>query len=98
MTALLAMSQKSWDKLKPEHQKIVQDAAVKVMEKQFKDGKALDEHYRQLAIDHGIEYITLTPEEKAAYVKVIRENIWPMMDEVVGEDIMSQIRARASKP
>ncbi len=98
MAGLLAMSQKSWDKLKPEHQKIVQDAAVEVMEKQFKDGRALDEHYRQLAIDHGIKYIELKPEEKTAYVKTIREKIWPMMDEVVGKKIMDQVRAKASKP
>ena len=72
--------------------------SVKVMEKQFKDGKALDEHYRQKAIDHGIKYIPLKPEEHAAYVKIVREKIWPKMDGVVGQKIMDKVRANASKP
>lgn len=98
MSALLAMSKKSWDKLSPENQKIVADAAYKVMEKQFKDGKALDESYRQKAIAHGIKYITLKPEEHAALIKAVRAKIWPKMDKVVGQKIMDQVRANASKP
>lgn len=98
MAALLAMSKKSWDKLSPENQKIVADAAYAVMEKQFKDGRKLDEHYRQKAIDHGIKYVPLKPEEHAAYIKVVREKIWPKMEEVVGQKIMDKVKANASKP
>ena len=98
MSALLAMSKKSWDKLDKEQQAVVAETAVAVMEKQFKDGRKLDEHYRQKAIDHGIKYIPLKPEEHAAYVKVVREKIWPKMEEVVGKKIMDQVRAKASKP
>jgi TRAP-type C4-dicarboxylate transport system substrate-binding protein len=98
MAGLLAMSKTSWDKLSPEHQKIVADTAYKVMEKQFADGKTTDEGYRQKAIDHGIKYIKLKPEEHASYIKVVREKIWPRMDEVVGKKIMDKVRANASKP
>ena len=98
MSALLAMSKKSWDKLAPEQQKIVSEAALKVMDKQFADGRKLDEGYRQKAIDHGIKYIPLKPEEHAALVKIVREKIWPKMDEVVGKKIMDEVRANASKP
>ena len=98
MSALLAMSKKSWDKLNPEQQAIVADAAAQVMEKQFKDGRALDEGYRQKAIAHGIKYVPLKPEEHAAYVKIVREKLWPKLDQVIGKKIMDQVRANASKP
>jgi len=98
MAGHLAMNKKSWQKLTTQHQKCIADAAVKVMEKQFQDGRATDEDYRQKAMDHGIRYIALKPEEKAAYVKAVREAIWPEMEKVVGEKIMDQVRANASQP
>jgi TRAP-type transport system periplasmic protein len=98
MTANLVASLNSYNKLSKEHQTIVAEAAKVVMEKQFKEGRELDLSYRQKAIEHGIKYITLSKDERAAAVKAVRSAVWPEMEKVVGKPLMDQIRENASTP
>lgn len=98
MNGILAANLSSWEGLDTAHQKIIMEAAEKVMLKQFEDGRARDLEYRRKAIDHGIEFIELTPEEHAEKVKVVREKVWPMMAEKLGTEIMEKIRQNASTP
>jgi len=95
-TGILTMNLDSWNDLSADEQKLVQDAAVKIMEQHFKDAKALDEHYVQKAKEAGMEYIEPSDADLKALAKAAREKIWPMMDERIGKDIMDQIRKHAA--
>jgi TRAP-type C4-dicarboxylate transport system substrate-binding protein len=97
MTANLVANLEQFNALSKDHQAIVADAAKKVMEKQFKEGRETDLAYRQKAIDHGIKYIPLSETEHAAAIEAVRKAVWPEMEKIVGKDLMDQIRQNASK-
>lgn len=94
-SADLTMHLDTWNDLSPEHQKIIHDAALQVAEKQFEDAEKTDLHYRQKAIEAGFKYIEPSPEEIEEMKKACREKIWPMMEDVVGKEIMQLVYQNA---
>ena len=95
-TGSLLMNLGSWEKLSPEQQKIIQDAAVAVVEKQFHNAEAEDLKWRNAAIASGIEFHELSDDQFRANVTAVRAAVWPEMEEKVGADIMKEVRAQAS--
>lgn len=94
-SADLTMNLETWNSLSPEHQKIVHEAALAVAAKQFEDAEKTDLMYRQKAIDAGFKYVVPTDGEIAEMKQACREKIWPLMEEVVGKDIMTLVYANA---
>lgn len=90
-SADMTMNLDAWNKLSPEDQKVIMDASLEVAAKQFEDAEKTDLHYRQLSIDYGIKYIQPSPEELAEMKKVCRAEIWPLMEKVVGKDLMQLV-------
>jgi TRAP-type C4-dicarboxylate transport system substrate-binding protein len=97
-TGCLLMNMEAFNSLDEEDQKIIIDASAQVAAEQFADAEGQDLKYRQQAIDKGIEFIEMTPAEFAANVKLVRDEIWPQMDEKIGAFLMDQVRAGASEP
>jgi TRAP-type C4-dicarboxylate transport system substrate-binding protein len=90
-SADLTMHLDTWNKLSPEDQKIIEEAAFAVAAKQFEDAEKTDLHYRQLAIDAGIKYISPSPEEIAEMKAACKEKIWPLVEDVVGAELMKLV-------
>jgi TRAP-type C4-dicarboxylate transport system substrate-binding protein len=97
-TGSLLMSLNSWNDLSEQQQKIVIDAAVQVVEKQFQDAEAEDLKWRNKAIESGINFVELNDDQFNANVKAIRDDVWPQMDEKIGKTIMNKVRAKATSP
>lgn len=97
-TGTLLMAMDDWNSLDAEDQQILTDAADQMLAKHFGDAEGLDLKYRQQAIDKGIEFIELTPAEFALHVQLVRDAVWPLMDEKIGTFVMNQIRAGAAEP
>lgn len=97
-TGALVMNRKSWDALDDDAKKIVTDAAVVVINKQFDEGEATDAEWRKKAIEGGMKFVELKPDEFAAAVEAVRSKVWPEMEEKVGKYLMGQIREKASAP
>lgn len=93
VTGNLLANLESFNKLSPEHQKLVQDAAVVEMGKQFEEAQAEDQHYVDLAIKSGMEYFELTDEQIAPIAQKVRGEVWPAMEPDVGSEIMDLIRS-----
>lgn len=96
VTGMISMNLGSFESLSEEHQKVVQDAAVKVMEDHFVNGREIDEHYAALAEESGMEYIEPDEETIKELAKVVREKVWPLMEDQVGAEIMDVVQANAS--
>ena len=94
-TAILSINQAAWDALSPGHQKIVQDASIIVMEEGFANAQALDKFYVEKAKAAGITYVELSDEELRVLAEVVRDKVWPMMEERIGKTTMDTIRANA---
>lgn len=97
ITGMLTMNLEEWEQLTPEQQKVVQDAATAVMEKQFNEARAQDEGYAEQWKAKGNTYVEPTDEELGALAKTVREAVWPQMENEVGADLMQPIRDNSAK-
>ncbi len=94
----LLMNADNWEKLSAEDKAIVEEAAQVVIKKQFAEAKAEDEKWIKAAQEAGIKYIVPTPEEKAAWVKHVRAEVWPQIEEELGSEVMDAVRKNATQP
>ena len=94
----LLMSAKTWEGMSEEDRELVQSAATEIIEQQFEDAKAEDDKWIAAAQEAGMEYIVPTPEEKAAWVERVRGEVWPLVEEALGTELMDTIRANATLP
>lgn len=94
----LLMNGTTWEKMDAEDRAIVESAANAVIEQQFKNAKAEDDKWISAAQKAGIKYVVPTADEKAAWVKRVRAEVWPQIEKELGSEIMNQVRANASTP
>lgn len=97
ITGVMTMNQESWESLTPEQQDVVQHAAMTVMNEAFDQAKERDQSYIDQAKAAGMEYVEPTPEQLAGMAKHVREQVWPLMEERIGSEIMDTIRANAGE-
>ncbi|MFX0541086.1 TRAP transporter substrate-binding protein DctP [Roseovarius sp. S4756] len=97
VTGVMTMNEGSWDALSEDQQQVVADAANTVMNEGFENARELDEHYIQQAKDAGMTYIEPSEEELNEMAKKVRGEVWPLMEERIGKEIMDKIRANASE-
>jgi len=96
MTGILTMNMDSFERLSVEHQQVVSEAAREIMEQQFVDARARDEHYIAKAQEDGMEYFALPEETLDDFARRAREQVWPLMEDELGAEIMHTIRANAT--
>ncbi|RMC31629.1 TRAP transporter substrate-binding protein DctP [Paracoccus alkanivorans] len=97
VTGVIAMNSASWENLSPEHQKVVEDAAMTVMEEAFEQAQERDQHYIEQAKEAGMTYIEPSEEELAQMAEKVRADVWPLMEERIGSEIMDIIRTNAGE-
>lgn len=95
VTGNLLANQASFERLTPEQQALVRDAAVAEMEKRFENARAEDEKYIALAQEAGMVYVLPDDDQFAALAESVRAAVWPVMAEQIGDDIVDLIRANA---
>ena len=96
ITGVLSMNLMAWEALDPEHQKVVQDAALEIMNDQFEAAQQADQDIVDKWVALGKTYIELEGEQLADMSKHVRAEIWPQMRAEVGDDIFDNIEANAS--
>lgn len=96
--SVLMMNLEAWSAMDETDRGIIEEAAQWVIDKQFADARAEDEHWIRTAQENGMQYIVPSDEEMALWVKQVRERVWPLVAEAYGEEIMTVIRANASSP
>ena len=92
ITGMLSMNADKWDALTVEQQTIVQEMAIKVMQKQFDEAKAQDEAYIQAWKDRGNTYYVPSDEELKPIAQTVRDTVWPQMEKALGAEIMTKIK------
>lgn len=97
-TFYLLMNHDKWQALDEEDQAILTEAADGVIDTQFAAAKEEDDKWIGIAQERGMEYIVPTAEEKMAWIERVRAEVWPQIEDVVGTEIMDQVRAMASTP
>jgi TRAP-type C4-dicarboxylate transport system substrate-binding protein len=86
-------SERSLAKLNDEQRAVLQAAMTSASDDFFVYNLENDDLYGQRLIDRGYTILTLNAEEQAAMSAHIQENIWPMMADSVGQDIIDRLIA-----
>ena len=93
ITGVLTANLESLDKLTPEQQQIVEDAAREVMQDRFDAAKTADDANIEAWKALGRTYVALSDDEIAAMSAAVREQVWPVMQGLLGEELMALLRA-----
>lgn len=95
ITGMLTANSDSLAELTQEQQGIVADAAREVMEAQFRDARSADE--ANIAAWKALprNYVVPDAAEMAALKAAVREKVWPVMDGLIGTELMALVRANA---
>ncbi|SLN45169.1 C4-dicarboxylate-binding periplasmic protein precursor [Roseovarius albus] len=86
-------SERTMDKLSEEQAAVLQAAMTKASDDFFAYNRENDEVYRQKLLDKGYTILSLNDEEQAAMAAHIQENIWPLMADSVGQDVIDRLLA-----
>jgi TRAP-type transport system periplasmic protein len=94
----LLMSDKVWDEMDEADRALITSTAREIVDKQFDEAHAEDERWIAAAQEGGMEYIVPTTEEMAAWVERVRAEVWPLVEQDLGSEIMDVVRENASVP
>lgn len=93
ITGVLSANLDSLAKLTPAQQEAVAEAAQSVMRDRFAAAKAADDANIEGWKGLGHTYVSLSDDEIAALATKVRETVWPVMERLIGADLMTQVRA-----
>lgn len=85
-------SQRTLDKLTPEQVEVLQTAMSKASDDFFAYNRENDDAYGQRLLDKGYTILSLNAEDQAAMANKVREEIWPMMADSVGDEIIERLK------
>ena len=85
------MSKQVWDKLSPEHQKIIQDAALEISAKSFDLAESDDAEYLVKLEQAGVKVIKFSPEQLEAWAALCRKVSWPKMEERLTKPVIDDL-------
>ena len=94
-TAFWLVNKSWWEGLSDEDRATLQAAADETVLWSWDEAESKSNEFLQKARDEGIEVIELTDEQIAAAAKIVHETEWPMMEEIVGPEIMAKLKAAA---
>ena len=86
-------SQRALDKLTPEQVEVLQTAMSKASDDFFAYNRKNDDEFGKKLLESGYTILSLNAEDQAAMVAKVREEIWPMMADSVGQDVIDRLKA-----
>lgn len=84
-------SQRTLDKLNEEQLAALEAALTKASDDFFAYNRENDAVFEQKLVEKGYTILKYSPEEHAAMAAKVREEIWPMMADMVGQDIIDRM-------
>lgn len=84
-------SERSMAKLSDEQRAVLEAALTKASDDFFAYNRENDDLYGQRLIESGYTILELNEEDQAKFANKVREEIWPMMADSVGQDIIDRL-------
>ena len=84
-------SQKTWDKMNQEQRDVVRAASEKAAQTGIDLAWERSESFVEKLKEAGWEILDYTPEERAAMVTHIKENVWPDLADTIGQETMDKL-------
>ena len=87
------MSEKTWEKLTPEQQKVVEDALAKAAADAVNRAEAEDNEYLAKLAEAGIKVDDFSGETAEKFVADVRAAAWPALEERFGAELVSCLKS-----
>ncbi|MCF7935281.1 MAG: TRAP transporter substrate-binding protein DctP [Synergistales bacterium] len=88
----IVMNMEKWNELDEELQQQIQEAATEISNKRWEMVKTEDANYRQILADEfDWEVIVLSDEQLKACATAVREDVWPQLEEMLGEELFQRV-------
>ncbi len=85
---------KTWETLTEEQQQIFTDIILQEAELSIKNAAENDAKYKDLyEQEEGYTMVRFTDEEKKAFADDCREKVWPQLNELYGEEFLTELLA-----
>ncbi|MCG8693646.1 MAG: TRAP transporter substrate-binding protein DctP [Minwuiales bacterium] len=89
----IMMNRDLFESLPSEDQAAILQVAIDIMSERFPLAEASDEAYMQQMRDAGIEVVTFSPEQAAAFAAVARQDVWPEIKDEIGDELYSRLKS-----
>ena len=94
-TAFWLVNKDWWDGLTEENRDFIQDAADDTVLWSWDKAESLSNDFIDKVRESGINVVELSDEQITAAAEIVHETEWPVMEELVGPEIMSKLRQAA---
>lgn len=81
----MLVNPKKFSSLPKEYQDVIRKESIALQDKRLKDGPNEAQKWEKALSEKGVKVYTLTPEQLAAYQKIMRDSSWASIRKVVGE-------------
>lgn len=86
-------AEKTWEELNEEQRSVVQAAFTKASDDFFAYNRENDAIFEQKLVEKGYTILKLNDEEQKAMAEKVRAEIWPLLEESVGKDLIDRLLA-----
>lgn len=86
-------SNRTWERMNDEQKAVVSAAFERASQEFTQWNLDNDDSFRAKLLEAGYEILEPTAEEKDAMVAHVRENVWPQVGEIVGQDVLDRLLA-----
>ncbi|KCV82617.1 TRAP dicarboxylate transporter, DctP subunit [Actibacterium atlanticum] len=86
-------SEKTWGEMSDEQRAVVQAAFTKASDDFFAYNRENDTVFEQKLVEKGYTILKLSPEEQTAMAQKVRTEIWPLLEDAVGKDLIDRLLA-----
>ncbi|MCG2580471.1 MAG: TRAP transporter substrate-binding protein DctP [Marinobacter sp.] len=97
MTAMFLVNEQTLEGLNENQREAIERASREMVAKQFKEAQKVDQMYVEKAIESGMTYVELDAEQLKAHAELARINVWPLMREELGDEIMDIVESNANQ-
>ncbi len=87
-------SGKTWEKLNQKQRDVIRAAAEKAASAAINQSWERTDGFIAKLKEAGWEILEYSPEERAAMVAHIQKNVWPDLGEMIGQDIIDELRGK----
>ncbi|MCD8223283.1 MAG: TRAP transporter substrate-binding protein DctP [Clostridiales bacterium] len=85
------MSMSTWDTLSEEQRTIVREAMELAASTSIDDAEKGDQLYMKMMEEEGITVVQFDSDQLEAFATAVRENVWPKLASLYGEEFMAQL-------
>lgn len=96
LSGMFTANNASLDELSEEHRQLIADSARQVMDARFETAQAADQADIDAWTAQGLNYVALSEEDLAAMQTTVRDAVWPVMDGLIGAELMQLVRDNAN--